>query len=295
MSRISRSSQADAIRAFPQTERRQVSCLSLTETPTRTHVLWKSLNTHIQTHFSVRAYSRYITCSKKSDRIWILINCYWHTNNRPSVIDLVRFERLFSSGSSDLKNSYLRRSIVRADRIKKKICSRTFLFQTGHSLLSLSWVETLYSMRLITSLLFHSASTWSKSIISLLLPWSFLRHDTTRQDTTRYTFIERIGVIRMGENKGLVSLFYANCFSPVSLWHICNNFIYLFFAIFSLFDFLFFLNIPNTLCARSVPINEDLLIRKFSSRDIRRRNYCARKNCILLKVDFQLFYVMKMK
>lgn len=186
MSRISRSSQADAIRAFPQTERRQVSCLSLTETPTRTHVLWKSLNTHIQTHFSVRAYSRYITCSKKSDRIWILINCYWHTNNRPSVIDLVRFERLFSSGSSDLKNSYSRRSIVRADRIKKKICSRTFLFQTGHSLLSVSWVETLYSMRLITSLLFHSASTWSKSIISLLLPWSFLRHDTTRHDKTRH-------------------------------------------------------------------------------------------------------------
>lgn len=185
MSRISRSSQADAIRAFPQTERRQVSCLSLTETPTRTHVLWKSLNTHIQTHFSVRAYSRYITCSKKSDRIWILINCYWHTNNRPSVTDLVRFERFFSSGSSGSKNSYSRRSIVRAGRIKKKICSRTFLFQTGHSLLCLSWVETLYSMRLITSLLFLIRHRREASR-SLACYYRDRSYDTTRHDTTRH-------------------------------------------------------------------------------------------------------------
>ena len=38
-------------------------------THTHTHT-YTHTHTHIQTQFSVRAYSRYITCSKKSDRIY---------------------------------------------------------------------------------------------------------------------------------------------------------------------------------------------------------------------------------
>lgn len=72
------------IHAFHATKSEDKTVLSFSPTITRTCSFWKifTLDTHIQTHFSVRAYSRYITCSKKSDRIRILINCYWCANNR---------------------------------------------------------------------------------------------------------------------------------------------------------------------------------------------------------------------